>query len=464
MVSRELVGNIKGWSNAFVSAVFGVRAYDLVCSRASLASLRAVMRGRSVGVWALCVVLLAVAFAVAGCGGGSDPATAGSGSDPAAGHGVLAGDVAPLLGGVAGSGGVVARVGGNVITAAALRRGMEVELHGETGGDAILPVPPSFSGCVAGLAALAAKAAKHVSQGVLRHQCSVLYEGLLGKVLGPMISAEWVVGGAEELGLQMSDAEVKHGFAAEVGSGASEAEFRKLLARSGENVPELLFNFKEQMLEEKIRGKLDASVGAITPARVAGYYNANRASFAVIEQRDLELIKTKSLAEARRAKRELGSGVSFASVYRRLAGEQPAYDTSTHGLITGLKPHVFKEPVLNDAIFAAKAGVVNGPVRLHLAPNFDSRSAQDIQNINGYYVFVVQRIRPAYQKSLAQVKAALTKELPGILGKQALVTYIASWRAKWRAKTDCSPGYVVRKCRQYKPVPGEEPEDGYTLN
>jgi hypothetical protein len=30
--------------------------------------------------------------------------------------------------------------------------------------------------------------------------------------------------------------------------------------------------------------------------------------------------------------------------------------------------------------------------------------------------------------------------------------------------TDCAPGFVVLKCREFKPAPGEPAEDPYTLD
>lgn len=35
--------------------------------------------------------------------------------------------------------------------------------------------------------------------------------------------------------------------------------------------------------------------------------------------------------------------------------------------------------------------------------------------------------------------------------QQAFARFVTAWRAKWRARTDCRTGYVVQKCRQFKP-------------
>jgi hypothetical protein len=64
------------------------------------------------------------------------------------------------------------------------------------------------------------------------------------------------------------------------------------------------------------------------------------------------------------------------------------------------------------------------------------------------------------------IKKKASKLAPARTEQQVLAEFIKAWRAKWRAKTSCQPGYVVEKCRQYKvtsstPAPAENP---LTLN
>jgi hypothetical protein len=88
----------------------------------------------------------------------------------------------------------------------------------------------------------------------------------------------------------------------------------------------------------------------------------------------------------------------------------------------------------------------------------------DIENVNGYYVFKVTNVKKSHKNTLAEVKAAIAPQLPNLLYQQAVGTFVKHYRAKWIARTNCRPGYVVRKCRQFKRSPGETPEDPYTIN
>ncbi len=337
-----------------------------------------------------------------------------------------------------------------------------MEVRSETPPENIVPDAPGFTGCVAHFAAFYAKAGgSRPSVGVLRERCAALWARLLRADLRRLIAREWVLGGARELGVGVSVGEVRRGLENDlVRQFGSEAKFQKFLAESGENMPDLLFGEEYRLLSDKIREKIEPA--SVSEAQVARDYSENKRQYFVAEKRDLGLIETKSAAAARRVKRELESGVAFASIAKRRAGEQPPYTRG--GLLLGLEPHAFAERSLNGAIFRAGPHVVEGPVRVLEPAGWKGRSLQDIHAIDGYYVFRVQSVSRAYQQPLVRVRATIAQLLLLAMDRRAIAAYIKPWRERWLAKTDCSPGFVIRKCRQYQPLAGEEPEDAYTLD
>jgi hypothetical protein len=99
-------------------------------------------------------------------------------------------------------------------------------------------------------------------------------------VLDSLISAYWTFGGALEEGISVTDSRVRGELEAAKGRPfRSEQAFRAFLAETGENIPDLLFNLKEQVLSGALRGKIEAQVGDIGPARVARYYVLSAAVF-----------------------------------------------------------------------------------------------------------------------------------------------------------------------------------------
>lgn len=265
-------------------------------------------------------------------------------------------------------------------------------------------------------------------------------------VLSSLISYEWVIREAAEDGVPVSDREVQQKFVEDKRiQFPSEAEFQKYLKSTGETVPDLLLGLRRELASENIRSVIKNSVGEVTPARIAAYYNAHKHRYLIPESRDIAAIRTWTKPVIERAKREVSAGVSFASVARRVSIE---LSTAEHGGVTlGVTPGQ-QEKGYDQAIFAAKLHVLTGPLNLR----------------KRFYIFRVEKIHPPHQQSIAEVEAMLKQKLPPELEKQALVHFVKTWRKKWTARTNCNPGYIVRKCRQYKTSSGTPEEDPYTLN
>jgi len=269
-----------------------------------------------------------------------------------------------------------------------------------------------------------------------------------GAALNFLIAQQWVIGGAAEEGVHVSDRELNQELKAIV-RGKSQAQVTKELAKTGLTWADFVLETKVQSLGEGIRRLLMRKAAHPTQAQIADYYNHNRQLFGVPKRRDLGIVRAASEAEARKLKSEIAAGKTFASVASTLpTARQPFF--SKGGSVVGYEPKLYSETRLDHAIFAAKPNVLSGPVGISL----------------GYYIFEVKRVHPPEQKTLAQVQATIRQQLPEILYKQALAAFIKAWRERWRARTDCRPSYVVTNCRQYRPPTGVPApnEDPYTLN
>lgn len=417
---------------------------------------------------------LLLAALLVGCGGSKEGATGATATkstvsaDPAV-NSYISDSAVPAPGGAVRGAGVVARVGDQVITKTAFEDRMRLEAHAQNPKNPIYLVAPAFSSCISQLEATAkglgaSGSATPSSRSRLKAQCGQLYKYFAPKILKELISGMWVIVGAEKYGIRLTDEELRQNARHRY---ASASNFAELLKMTSENMPDLLWNIKVELLANKLRAMADAQAPTVTPAVTASYYATHKAAFTTPEERDVGVIRARSLATARRVKAELQSGVSFESIAKRLR-PQPVYLTSSGpGLVKGLKRNVLRQDALDSAIFSARAHAISGPVRLNLFPGYHPRfhkNPNDVNNIDGYYVFEVQAIRPAKVQPLSQVGARLEAELPHQLQQQALVSFIKAWRAKMLPITDCMPGYVIRKCRQYKPLKGEEPEDLYTVD
>jgi foldase protein PrsA len=331
----------------------------------------------------------------------------------------------------------VVQVNGNPITKATFGHWMAVaaaSTSGSTGAKPVLPEPPDYKACIANLQATTptVKGQPAPTQAQLKTQCEQQYKALQQEVLGFLISSAWVLGEAESLGVKVSDKEVHKRFE-EIKSQQfpKAAEFEKFLASSGQSVSDLLLRVKLNLLSQRVQRKIALRKGNITHAQIAQYYKENQQRYGQPEKRNLKIILTKTEEAANKAKKEIESGKSWASVAKS-ASIDPATKNNGGVLVGVVKGQ--EEKSLDSAIFAAKTNVVQGPIK----------------TVFGYYIFEVTSVSPGSQLSLAQSEASIRQQLIATHQQAALTSFIKEFKKKWLAKTECRPGYLQPNCKEYK--------------
>jgi foldase protein PrsA len=337
-------------------------------------------------------------------------------------------------------GNAVVQVGGNSITKATYGHWISVAAASSstTPGSAakpVVPVPPSYTACIAHLEATAAKPAKGQSKPTaaqLKSECEQQYKSLQQEVLGFLISSEWVLGEGNSLGVKVSDKEVKKQFETiKSQQFPKPAEFEKFLTTSGQTVSDLLLRVKLNLLSSKIQQHVIKSKGTPTEAQIKKYYNENKARFGTPEKRNLRIILTKTEAQAASAKKEVESGKSFASVAKKVSIDPTS--KANGGLLSGVTKGQ-EEKTLDEAVFTAKKGVLSGPIKTPF----------------GYYIFEVLSATAGSQQSLAQAKSSIKQQLTATQQQTALSKFVKEFKKKWTGKTECRTGYVVQDCKSYK--------------
>ena len=298
-----------------------------------------------------------------------------------------------------------------------------------------IPEPPRYTACIARLQATAPKPAKGQpapTAAQFKAQCEQQYKSLQQEVLGFLISSSWVLGEAGSLGVKVSDKEVKKRFEQIRNQQFPKtSEFEKFLANSGQTVSDLLLRVKLNLLSSKIQQKIAKQKAKVTHSEIEKYYHENPQRFSVPEKRDLELILTKTEGAAKKAKGEVESGKSFASVAKSSSIDPTSKSNG------GLLPGVVKgqeEKSLDQAVFSAKKNVLSGPVKTAF----------------GYYVFRVKNTTAGSQQSLKQAESTIKAQLTATQQQSALTNFVKKFKAKWTSKTDCRSGFVVMDCKQYK--------------
>jgi parvulin-like peptidyl-prolyl isomerase len=339
-------------------------------------------------------------------------------------------------GGIAGD--AVVSVGGTSITKDAFNHWMSVAAASSavTGTEKpVLPEPPKYTACIAHLKATApkpAKGQKPPTESQLKSECEQQYKSLQTEVLNFLISAQWVFSEASSLGVNISDSQVHKEFTKiKSAQFPKAAEFERFLHSSGQSVSDLLLRVKLNLLSSKIQKQVVKNKGKVTEAQVTKYYNENKSRYGTPEKRNVRIVLTKTEAAAKSAKQEIEASKNFAAVAKKDSIDPTS---KANG---GLLKEVVKgeeEKALDEAIFAAKNGVLGGPVKTPF----------------GYYVYEVVSSTPGTQQPLSQVKSTIKQTLIATGQQKALSTFVKNFKKKWLAKTECRSGYMVPDCKGYK--------------
>ncbi|HEY5342339.1 MAG TPA: peptidyl-prolyl cis-trans isomerase [Solirubrobacteraceae bacterium] len=335
----------------------------------------------------------------------------------------------------------VVQVGSNPITKVTFEHWMSIAASSSATTAAaktakpVIPDPPDYTACIAHLEATAAKPAKgqaKPTKAELKSECGQQYSSLKQEVLGFLISSEWVIGEASQLGVKVSDAEVKKEFEKIKNQQFPKAaEFEKFLATSGQTTSDLLLRVKLNMLSSKIQQKISKEKGTPSKAEIEKYFKENPSRFGTPEKRNVAIILTKTEAQAKEAKKEIESGKSFASVAKAKSIDPTS--KAKGGLLTGVTKGQ-EEAALNTAIFSAPLNKLGGPVKTPF----------------GYYIYEVKSATKGSQQTLKQSEASIKQQLTATHQQAALSKFVKEFKKTWTAKTDCRSEYVVMDCKQYK--------------
>lgn len=353
---------------------------------------------------------------------------------------LLAGGTLAACGGIPGD--AVVSVNGKAITNETFNHWMAIAASssspaaGKTASKPAVPDPPTYSKCIAHLQATAPKPAKgqpKPTEAMLKTQCEQQFTALKQEVLGFLISANWVLGEAEEQGVKVSDAEVKKQFnTIKNQQFPKEAGFQKFLANTGQTVSDLLLRVKLNLLSSKIQQKITKKGGKKpTQKEVTAYYEQHKQQFGQPERRNILLILTKTQGQAEKAKQEVASGKSFASVAKKSSIDPVS--KSSGGMLNGVAKGQ-EEKTLDEAIFKAKTNALSGPIKTPF----------------GYYVFEVKKTLPPSQQTLAQVKSSIEQQLTAQKQQKTLSEFVKEFRKKWTGRTECRSQYMVKDCKGYK--------------
>ena len=327
--------------------------------------------------------------------------------------------------------GAVAKVGDETITQEDFDKWLKTAAMGQAqGGKAVVPDPPEFTKCVAAKKkAPAPQGQDKSSDAELKKQCQTEYDTLKREVMQFLIQASWVQQEAEQQDINVSDKQIQKSFEDQKKQAfPTDKAYKEFLASSGMTEDDILFRVKLDQLQQKLTQKVTEDAKKVSDGDVEEYYEKNKKRFAQPETRDLRVVLTKNEAQAKKAKKALEDGDSFKSVVKKYSQDEAS---KAQG---GKLPAVSEgqqEPAFNKAIFGARKGELVGPVKTQF----------------GWYVFEVEKIKPASQQSLEQSKETIKNLLRSERQQKALDNFIKDFRDEYKDETNCADDFRVAECK-----------------
>jgi foldase protein PrsA len=327
--------------------------------------------------------------------------------------------------------GAVAKVGDATITQDEFDKWLNTAARGNAqGGAAVAPDPPDFKQCVAAKGKTPVpKGQKQPTDDALKKQCKSEYDTLKREVMQFLIQAEWVQQEAADQDIKVTDEQIKKSFEDQKKQAfPNDKQYQQFLASSGMTEKDILFRVKLDQLQQKLTQKATEDAKKVSDEDVSAYYEKNKKRFAQPERRDLRVVLTKTEAKANQAKKALASGQSFKKVVKQYSIDEAS--KSQGGLLPAVSENQ-QEKAFDDAIFSAKKGKIEGPVKTQF----------------GWYVFKVEKVTKASQQTLEQSKETIKNLLRSQRQQKSLEQFIKDFRKDYKDRTDCADDYLVAECK-----------------
>jgi hypothetical protein len=239
------------------------------------------------------------------------------------------------------------------------------------------------------------------------------------RALALLISSNWLIGEAARQRVSLPDGAIDEALKEREREGSG---FLKHLHTTGQTLADVRLEMRAELAAEAIREELAGRASQISRREVADFYKQNRAQFSTPEQRVTDLIENlPSPAAATALVSRIGTGRRFA---------QRAYHERVTRSARFLSTH--EKVLVVDAIFAARPGVVSGPIMLN----------------HRWAVFVVRKALPPAPQPFAKVRADVAKRLNVTRQHEVATRFDSEYIAYWRSRTICKSGYLGRGCPQ----------------
>ncbi len=272
------------------------------------------------------------------------------------------------------------------------------------------------------------------------------YEVLSEAAVSDLLLSRWVLGEAEERGIEVTDREIDEELdTVKQQQFGTEKEFQRFLEQSAFTLEEARQRIELQVISNRIQEAIlpTDTEPTVDDSEIEAYYDANATQFEQPETRNVRVVLTRTEEEANEALDALGTDPS-AKTWEQVTREF-TIDEATEAT-GGLREAVVagqSEPALDEQIFSATEGELVGP----------------FEGDSGFYVIEVESITPAQTTSLEDATEQIRQTLIAARQQEIATSFQDDFQTKWVARTFCADGYRIDRCSNAEPPPSACTED-----
>lgn len=284
---------------------------------------------------------------------------------------------------------------------------------------------PAFAGCVKATSRQLRTAEATVpSRDTLRRNCAIQYAQARKLTVSTLIQQTWIELQAAEDGIAAPSA-TSIDAALRAYRQSDPKGFARRLRRSGLTEADLRATVAAQTLTAQLV-RAHTATTAPSDTEVKRFFEAHPELFGTPARRTLDVVVAANAADATQAKAALRRGEDVQDVIAGIGAEQPG----RQGRFTVTEGDGQLPVDVEDAVFSAKRGSVVSPTGTGAA----------------HYVVAIRSARPAKVPAFAKVSAKARQLSLGDRSQAAQTALQTEMEKRWRPRTRCAPGYLVREC------------------
>ena len=279
--------------------------------------------------------------------------------------------------------------------------------------------------------------ARQVAQGGLKKapkEGSKKAEELHETSMGELLTAAWIFGEAEEMGIKVTNKEVETELAkVKKESFKTEKAFQEFLKEQHFTEEEVNKQIELQLLETKLTEKVKKETPPVTEGEAKAYYEKEvKTAYTKKPSRDVRVIVNENKKEVEAAQKALEADNSEAS-WKKVTKKYSPTTATNGGLQKEISEEFLTEPLKKD-IFGAATGELIGPVKQE----------------KNYLLLEVVKLHPETVESFEKVEETIKSTLTSTNEEKFFQEWLKGFQTKWRARSFCASGFITEQCANFK--------------